>query len=111
IRIPLTVTFSLCPRSEAARHSAERRSLKALRASFQVPMYNGFDSPRRPMSNLQLFIAIIVPILFNGASIALLNNNMNARLASLEGRFEILTGKVTELIDHVTRIEEGLERG
>ena len=73
------------------------------------------------MTNLQLFVAVTVPILFNGALIALLNNNVNARFASqesgiisrfasLEGRFEILTGKVAELTDHVTRLEERLER-
>jgi len=62
------------------------------------------------MTNLQLFIAIIVPMLFNGALIALVNNNMNVRFASLEARFEILTGKVAELMDRVTRLEERLER-
>ena len=62
------------------------------------------------MNNLQLFIAIIVPMLFNGALIALLNNNMNARFASMDARFEILTGKVGELSDRVTRVEERLER-
>jgi len=70
------------------------------------------------MTNLQLFIAIIVPMVFNGALIALVNNNENVRfasmeahIASLESRFEILPGKVAELTDRVTRIEERLERG
>ena len=73
------------------------------------------------MTNLQLFIAIVVPMLFNGAIIAVLNNNFNARLASLENsvnsrfasleaRFDLLTGKVAELTDRVTRLEERLER-
>jgi hypothetical protein len=69
------------------------------------------------MTNLQLFIAIIVPMLFNGALIALVNNNVNARFAGMEARFasfetrlEILTGKVAELTDRVTRVEERLER-
>jgi hypothetical protein len=62
------------------------------------------------MTNLQLFVAIIVPMLFNGALIALLNNNVNARFAGIEARFEILTGKVGELTDRVTRIEERMER-
>ncbi|HXM45986.1 MAG TPA: hypothetical protein VN924_32430 [Bryobacteraceae bacterium] len=69
------------------------------------------------MTNLQLFIAIIVPMLFNGALIALLNNNVNVRFASMETRFagmetrlEMLTGKVAELTDRVTRLEERLER-
>ena len=70
----------------------------------------GEEAGTGSMTNLQLFIAIIVPMLFNGALIALLNNNFNARFASLESRFEILTGKVAELTDRVTRVEERLER-
>jgi hypothetical protein len=62
------------------------------------------------MPNLQLFIAIIVPMLFNGALIALVDNDVNARFASLEARFEILTGKVAELTDRVMRLEEWMER-
>ena len=62
------------------------------------------------MPNLQLFIAIIVPMLFNGALIALVDNDVNARFASLEARFEILTGKVAELTDRLTRFEERMER-
>jgi hypothetical protein len=65
------------------------------------------------MTNLQLFIAIIVPMLFNGALIALLNNNMNQRFndfaqrfQSFETRLELLIGKVAELTDRVTRLEE-----
>lgn len=62
------------------------------------------------MSNLQLFIAIIVPMLFNGALIALLNNNMNQRFQSIETRLELLTGKFAELTDPVTRLEAQRER-
>jgi hypothetical protein len=62
------------------------------------------------MNNLQLFIAIGIPILFNGGMIALLNNNMNVRFASMEARFELLTGKVGDLTDRVTRLEERIER-
>ena len=62
------------------------------------------------MTNLQLFIAAIVPMLFNGAMIALLNNNVNARFGSIEARLEILTGKVGEFTDRVTRLEERTER-
>lgn len=68
------------------------------------------------MTNLQLFIAIIVPMLFNGALIALVNNNMNARISSVEARLlafensfnarlDLLTGKVAELTDRLTRLE------
>jgi hypothetical protein len=62
------------------------------------------------MTNLQLFIAIIVPMLFNGALIALLNNNMNVHFASTETRLDMLTGKVAELTGRVMRVEERLER-
>lgn len=62
------------------------------------------------MTNLQLFIAIIVPMAFNGALIALLNNNVNQRFQSLETRLELLTGKVAELADRVARLEARSER-
>jgi len=62
------------------------------------------------MTNLQLFIAIIVPMLFNGALIALVNSNMNQRFQSIETRLELLTGKVGELTDRVTRLEAQRER-
>jgi hypothetical protein len=62
------------------------------------------------MTNLQLFIAIIVPMLFNGALIALVNNNVNVRFAGMETRLEILIGKVAEFTDRVTRLEERLAR-
>jgi hypothetical protein len=71
------------------------------------------------MTNLQLFIAIIVPMLFNGALIALLANSSNSRFASLESsnqsrfasieaRIELLTGKIMELSDRLARLEERL---
>ena len=65
------------------------------------------------MTNLQLFLAIAVPMAFNGALIALLKSNVNARFASLEapfgGAIEMLTGKVGELSDRLARVEERLE--
>jgi hypothetical protein len=45
-----------------------------------------------------------------GARITSLENAMNARFASLEVRFELLTGKVAELTDWATRIVERTER-
>jgi hypothetical protein len=62
------------------------------------------------VNDTQLYLAIGVPILFNGAILALINSNINARFASLEARFEILTGKVAELSNRVTRLEERTER-
>jgi len=72
------------------------------------------------MTNLQLLIAIVVPMLFNGALIALLTNNVNQRFhdvtSMFESRFqsfetwlELLTGKVAELTDRVTRLETRIE--
>jgi hypothetical protein len=73
------------------------------------------------MNDTQLYLAIGVPIVLNaamltlavtllGARITSLENAMNARFASLEVRFELLTGKVAELTDWVTRIVERTER-
>jgi hypothetical protein len=62
------------------------------------------------MTDAQLYLVIGLPLLFNGAMLALINSNMNARFASLESRFELLTGKVAELTDRVTRLEERIER-
>jgi hypothetical protein len=73
------------------------------------------------MTGTQLYIAIGAPIVANaamltlvasllGARITSLENSFNARFASLEARFELLTGKVAELIDRVTRMAERMER-
>jgi hypothetical protein len=73
------------------------------------------------MNDTQLYLAIGVPIVLNaamltlavtllGARITSLENAMNARFASLEVRFELLTGKVAELTDWATRIVERTER-
>ena len=73
------------------------------------------------MTGTQLYIAIGAPIVMNaamltlvasllGARITSLENTFNARFASLEARFEILTGKVGELTDRVTRLEERTAR-
>jgi len=77
------------------------------------------------MTDTQLYLAIGVPILTNAAMLTLaltigfstINNrisdlraNMDARFASIETRLEILTGKVGELTDRVTRLEERWER-
>jgi hypothetical protein len=73
------------------------------------------------MNDTQLYLAIGVRIVLNaamltlavtllGARITSLENAMNARFASLEVRFELLTGKVAELTDWVTRIVERTER-
>jgi hypothetical protein len=61
------------------------------------------------MTDAQLYLTIGLPLLFNGAILALINSNINARFTSLESRFELLTGKVTELTDRITRLEERME--
>jgi len=69
------------------------------------------------MTDTQLYLAIGVPIVMNGLMFMITNmritdlkDSINIRLASLETRFEILTGKVAELTDRVTRLEERWER-
>jgi hypothetical protein len=73
------------------------------------------------MTETQLSIAFGAPIVMNaamltlvatlpGARITSLENTFNACFASLEARFEILTGKVGELTDRVTRLEERTAR-
>ena len=62
------------------------------------------------MTNLQLFIAIIVPMVFNGALIAMMANNSNARFASIEARLELMMDKIMELSDRMARVEERLAR-
>jgi hypothetical protein len=75
------------------------------------------------MTDAQLYLAIGVPslvvmvgILVNGlvvsqlgARIASLETSMNARMGSLETRFETLTGKVIEIDNRLTRLEERIE--
>jgi hypothetical protein len=73
------------------------------------------------MTDTQLYLAIGLPVLLNGTMLMIaftalntrisdLRDTMNARLASMETRIEILTGKVAELTDRVTRLEERWER-
>ena len=88
------------------------------------------------MTDQQLYLAIGVPILANIAFLTLaltigfaqmgkrlteglaavhtriddLRGDFNTRFASIEARMEILTGKVAELTDRVTRLEERTER-
>ncbi|HUE24675.1 MAG TPA: hypothetical protein VMQ86_23530 [Bryobacteraceae bacterium] len=61
------------------------------------------------MTDTQLYLAIGLPLLFNGAMLTLLNSNINARFARLEAQFDILTGKFAELTDRVTRLVERME--
>ena len=73
------------------------------------------------MTDTQLYLAIGVPVLMNATMLMIaitsmnhritdLRNTMEARFASIETRIEILTGKMAELTDRVTRLEERWER-
>jgi hypothetical protein len=73
------------------------------------------------MTDTQLYLAIGVPVLTNAAMLLLaftalntrisdLRANMEARFASVETRIEIMTEKLAELADRVTRLEERWER-
>jgi hypothetical protein len=79
------------------------------------------------MTDAQLYLAIGLPslvvmsgILVNGlliqqlgnqlsARITSLETSLNSRISSLETRFETLTGKVIEIDNRLTRLEERLE--
>jgi hypothetical protein len=62
------------------------------------------------MTSVQLFAAIGVPMVFNGALIVFFNDSLNARLAGMEARLELLTVRVAELTDRLARVEQRLER-
>jgi hypothetical protein len=70
-----------------------------------------------PTTDAQLYLAIGVPVVSNAVMLMIAITSMNhrindlratmdARFASIETRIEILTGKVVELTDRVTRLEE-----
>ena len=65
------------------------------------------------MSNTQLYlaaglptIAVLVGILRN----AVLYNSLNSRMTSMEVKFDLIMGKLAELDNRLTRLEERLER-
>jgi hypothetical protein len=67
--------------------------------------------------NAQLYLAIGVPVVINAAMAVVIMTLVNDRLARLEGRlavlearFELLIGKVGELTNGVTRLEERMNR-
>lgn len=62
----------------------------------------------KPMSDAQLFMAIVIPVLFNGVALTIMASLLSNRMASMETRFDLLTGKVMELSDRVARVEERL---
>ena len=67
------------------------------------------------MNDTQLYFAIGVPALFALPGIAVnivlyvhLSSVMNSRFEAMEHRFEVLTGKVVDIDNCLTRIEERL---
>lgn len=74
------------------------------------------------MTDVQLYLAIALPVFAFLVNIALgviqtnsiqsritsVETSMNARFASLETRFETLTGKVVDIDNRLTRVEERL---
>jgi hypothetical protein len=65
------------------------------------------------MTNMQLYlaaglptIAVLVGILMN----AVLYNSLNSRMTSMEVKFDLIMGKLAELDNRLTRLEERLER-
>jgi hypothetical protein len=58
------------------------------------------------MTDLQLYLAIGLPILFNGGLAVMMSNHFNAQLASvredireMRGDIKLLTGKVYEMME------------
>jgi hypothetical protein len=63
------------------------------------------------MTNLQLFIAIVIPMLFNGALITLLSSHvsvLHGRITRVEDKIDLLTNKVVDVDKRVIRIEDKL---
>lgn len=69
------------------------------------------------MSDLQLYFAVGVPLLFNGVALTIGYMLLNTRISALETRmnnleqkfdirFDLLMGKLVELDNRLTRLEE-----
>jgi hypothetical protein len=65
------------------------------------------------VTNMQLYlaagtptIAVLVGILMN----AVLYNSLNSRMTSMEVKFDLIMGKLADLDNRLTRLEERLER-
>ena len=68
------------------------------------------------MTDAQLYLAMGLPtlavmlgILMNGLLVSQLGNQLGARITSLETRLETLIGKVIEIDNRLTRLEERIE--
>ena len=53
------------------------------------------------MTNLQLFIAISVPMLFNGAMLLAFNSNLNRRFNSLDAHFNRMEARLDVVIGKI----------
>jgi hypothetical protein len=63
------------------------------------------------MTDLQLYILVAIPlvgILANTALFIHLNSTMNARFERVDARFDTLMGKVVEIDNRLTRVEDRL---
>ena len=65
------------------------------------------------MTNVQLYLAIGIPILFNAALIGMLTAHMNARFAAMEERFRGIDQRFDDMRDlwraELHRVEEVLD--
>ena len=73
------------------------------------------------MANVQLYLAIGVPIVFNGIMFTLLAVTSTSRMAALEARmaalentmttrFDLMMGRLMDLDTRLTRLEERTQR-
>ena len=62
------------------------------------------------MPDTQLYLAIGVPMLFNGVLIALMSSHLNARLSAMQSEFHALIGAQEKLFtEKLLRVEQVLE--
>ncbi len=60
------------------------------------------------MSNFQLFLAMGVPVLFNGLLFALLLTKVNHLENKFDANFNLLVGKLMELDSRMSKVEAKL---
>lgn len=61
------------------------------------------------MTDLQLYILVAIPlvgILANTGLFVHLSSTMNTRFASVESRLDLMMGKIVEVDNRLTRVEE-----
>jgi hypothetical protein len=60
------------------------------------------------LSNVPTILAVLIGILVNNSRLSDLRNDVDRRLASVETKIDLLTGKVIEIDNRMTRVEAHL---